>query len=417
MTSKAQLQPLQGMSDLTDPELGVWRMLERKSREIFALYGYSEIRTPILEKADVFSRSLGETTDVVRKEMYAFTDQGGRKVAMRPEGTAGVVRHVANGGPEALDSRLYYTGPMFRAEKPQAGRRRQFHQIGVELFGDQNPFADAECIALQAQLLAAFGFEHCEARLNTRGLPEEQNIIDTALREQLRPRAAELCPDCGRRLEGNVFRVLDCKEPECRRVVDGLPALSTFMSAASREYFDKVCRLLEHMGVPFTVEPRLVRGLDYYVHTVWEITHNALGAQCSIAGGGRYRIDMGTKPIEGVGFALGMERLVAALEAQNLDASQFENKTRAWLVALGEQALMENMKLAAILRNTGISCGMALAERGMKAQMRAANRSGATWAIIRGETELAADTYVVKNMETGDQEQMDLAGLQTRMLE
>ncbi|MBN1670295.1 MAG: histidine--tRNA ligase [Kiritimatiellae bacterium] len=412
---RQQLQPLQGMTDLTAPEIALWQTLEEKARRLLDLYGFEEIRTPVLERTDVFTHSLGETTDVVSKEMYSFHDQGGREICLRPEGTAGVVRHVAGGGPEALESRLFYIGPMFRAEKPQAGRKRQFHQVGVEIFGPANPYADAECIALQAHLLAEWGLADCAVHVNTRGLPEDQKPVTDGLRDALRPHMNELCEDCRRRFDVNVLRTLDCKQPGCRTLVEALPEITSFMGEAARRHFGKVRDLLGPMGVTASVQPRLVRGFDYYIHTVWEITHTALGAQDALSGGGRYVIDFGKKAVEGVGFAIGMERIVAVLTAAGTAPAAHARPHGVWIISLGEEAVRENMVLARQLREKGVKCGMDLGMRGMKAQMRAANRSGAPWAVIRGADELAKSVCVLKDMKTGDQAELALTDLLTRL--
>lgn len=408
-------QPLQGMSDLTDPELGVWRRIEGKAREVFARYGFDEIRAPILERADLFERSLGETTDVVTKEMYSFTDRGDRRVTLRPEGTAGVVRYVAGRGPEAQDARLYYIGPMFRAEKPQAGRKRQFHQIGVEAIGPPDPYADAECIALQMRLLAEWGLSDCALQVNTRGLPEDQRAVSQVLRERLGPRQAQLCEDCTRRLDMNIYRVLDCKQERCREIVAELPPLTEFMCEPSRAHFAQVRAALEQIGLPVNVTPKLVRGFDYYVHTVWEITHGALGAQDALSGGGRYTLRFGQKQIEGVGFAIGVERVVAALQTKAAQAESCAQAPELWLVSLGKEAIRQNFALLEQVRANGLRCGMLFGGRGMKAQMRAANKSGAPRVVIRGPDEIEKDLFILKDMQGGGQRTLSRQQLENEL--
>ncbi|QBG46478.1 histidine--tRNA ligase [Verrucomicrobia bacterium S94] len=405
-----EFQPLQGMSDIQAPEIYLWRMMEERARNVFTSYGYDELRTPVLEKITVFQRSLGETTDVVKKEMYSFKPSK-HELAMRPEGTAGTMRHLAGRGEEGLNARVFYIAPMFRYERPQAGRKRQFHQVGVEATGEPNPLADAEAIALQKSLLDAWGLTGSTIRVSTRGEPADRPKVAEGLREALRPYEQELCEDCQRRIDENVLRVIDCKNESCQKVVDRIPSPIEFMSEASRSYLDQVIRALETMGVEVTVDPKLIRGLDYYVHTVWEISHSALGAQDALAGGGRYLIDLGRKNIPGVGFAVGFERAIMALEACGITGEQFAPEGGIWLVSLGERALMENMKLAAELRAKGIRCGMELAPKSMKAQMRKASRSGAAKVIIRGDDEIAGETLVIKDMEQGTQENAPLAEL------
>ena len=407
------LQPLQGMSDLYAPEIAVWQRIEAEARRVFDLYGYSEIRTPVLEKASVFERSLGDTTDVVQKEMYAFEDRGGRRICLRPEGTAGVIRHVASRGQDAQDARLFYIGPMFRAERPQAGRKRQFHQVGSEFMGPPQPAADAETLALQLHLLQAWGLSGFEVRINTLGLPSDRPLVQQGLRTALGEQSSALCEQCRQRLETNVLRVLDCKNPNCRTLVQALPPVTTWMAPESRAYLDQVLAWLKRLDINAVVHPALVRGFDYYVHTVWEITHSALGAQDALCGGGRYRIQMGGRDFDGVGFAMGMERVIMALQQQNSPA--VAAGPMIWLVSLGEPAFQENLVLAQSLRLRGLRCGLDLAGRSMKAQMRAADRAGATRVVIRGENEMAKGTFVLKDMAGGSQLELDLPALMAQL--
>lgn len=402
-----EFQPLQGMSDIQAPEIYLWRMMEERARTVFNSYGYEELRTPVLEKLSVFQRSLGDTTDVVKKEMYSFKPSK-HELAMRPEGTAGTIRHLAGRGEEGLNARVFYISPMFRYERPQAGRKRQFHQVGVEATGEPNPLADAETIALQKTLLDAWGLTGSRIQISTRGEPSDRKPVADGLRAALQPHLNDLCDDCQRRIDENVLRVIDCKNEGCKKVVDQVPSAIEFMSDASRAYLDQVIQALEAMGVEVTVNPKLIRGLDYYVHTVWEISHSALGAQDAVAGGGRYEIALGKKAIPGVGFAVGFERAIMALEACGITGEQFAPASGVWLVSLGENALAENMKLATELRGKGVRCGMELATKSMKAQMRKANRSGAAKVIIRGDEELEKGTAVVKDMAEGSQKELNL---------
>ncbi|MDF7807282.1 histidine--tRNA ligase [Pontiellaceae bacterium B12219] len=401
-----EFQPLQGMSDIQAPEIYLWRMMEERARAVFTSYGYDELRTPVLEKLSVFQRSLGDTTDVVKKEMYSFKPSK-HELAMRPEGTAGTMRHLAGRGEEGLSARVFYIAPMFRYERPQAGRKRQFHQVGVEATGEPNPLADAETIAMQKSLLDAWGLTGSKIQISTRGEPSDRKPVADGLRAALQPHLNDLCADCQRRIDENVLRVIDCKNEGCQTIVDQIPSAIEFMSEASRTYLDQVIQTLETMGVEVTVNPKLIRGLDYYVHTVWEISHSALGAQDALAGGGRYEIALGRKAIPGVGFAIGFERAIMALEACGISGEQFAPVNGVWLVSLGETALVENMKLAAELRAKGIRCGMELETKSMKAQMRKANRSGATKVIIRGDDEIEKGTAIVKNMVEGSQEELN----------
>jgi histidyl-tRNA synthetase len=401
-----EFQPLQGMSDIQAPEIYLWRMMEERARTVFTCYGYDELRTPVLEKLSVFQRSLGDTTDVVKKEMYSFKPSK-HELGMRPEGTAGTMRHLAGRGEEGLNARVFYIAPMFRYERPQAGRKRQFHQVGVEATGEPNPLADAETIAMQKALLDAWGLTGSKIQISTRGEPSDRKPVADGLRAALQPHLNDLCEDCQRRIDENVLRVIDCKNESCQKIVDQIPSAIEFMSDASRAYLDRVIQTLETMGVEVTVNPKLIRGLDYYVHTVWEISHSALGAQDALAGGGRYEIALGKKAIPGVGFAVGFERAIMALEACGITGEQFAPEGGIWLVSLGQAALLENMKLAVDLRSRGIRCGMELASKSMKAQLRKANRAGAAKVIIRGDEEIEKGTAIVKDMAEGLQEELN----------
>lgn len=405
------LLPLQGMVDIAPPDVAVWQWAENIARRTFDSYGFGEIRTPILEKAAVFTRSLGDTTDVVQKEMYAFTDRGGRDVVVRPEGTASVMRYVASKGQDAQEARLYYIGPMFRSERPQAGRQRQFHQIGAEAIGGPNAAADAEIIAMQVHLLRELGLRDFKVNLNTRGTPEDRVAVTAGMRAALEPHIPALCDDCRRRMDANILRVLDCKNETCKQIVTALPPVTSYMAETSRAYLADVQRILRVLEVESNANPSLVRGLDYYAHTVWEITHPALGAQDALAGGGRYRISFGDRPVEGVGFAMGFERLIMAITRDNPDAAAKDRLPTIWLVSFGAAAMEENLKLMQTLRFRGVRCGMDLAGRSMKAQMRAADRAGATTVIIRGDQELADGTFQLKDMTTGIQTAVTLPEL------
>ena len=402
-----EFQPLQGMSDISAPEIYLWRMMEERARAVFNSYGYDELRTPSIEKLSVFKRSIGDTTDVVKKEMYSFKPSK-HELALRPEGTAGTIRHLAGCGEEGLNARVFYIAPMFRYERPQAGRKRQFHQVGVEATGAANPLADAECIAMQKGLLDAWGLTGSRIQISTRGEPSDRKPVAEGLRAALRPFEKELCEDCQRRIDENVLRVIDCKNESCQQIVDQIPSAIEFMSPASRDYLDQVVAALDAMGIEVTVNPKLIRGLDYYVHTVWEISHSALGAQDALAGGGRYVINLGKKGIPGVGFAVGFERAIMALNACGITGNQFAPEGGVWLVSLGEAALKENMKLARELRVKGVRCGMELEAKSMKAQMRKASRSGAATAVIRGDEELEKGIAVIKDLKEGSQEEATL---------
>lgn len=404
-------QALQGMSDIVSPEVEVWQVLESRAREVLARYDFREVRTPILEEVGVYLHSLGDTSEIVTKQMYAFETRGGKQVCMRPEGTAGVMRHLAGRGQEAQDARLYYMGPMFRAERPQAGRRRQFHQLGVEGMGPASAEQDAEVIAMQAALFEAWELGPVVFQVNTRGAPEDFPRIVEGLRGELAPHRECLCGDCQRRMESNVLRVLDCKVPGCRAVVAGLPPITAWMAAESVGYFERVLSVLGDLGVGVEVNPLLVRGLDYYQHTIWEVTSGALGAQDALSGGGRYRMVMGKAELEGVGFGIGMERVLLALSEETKGVMARDGKDLVVLVAQNEAARLENMRLAAGLRARGGRVRMDLTGRSLKAQMKAAGRQEARWVVIRGEAELAQGTAAVRDMREGTQAEVPLEGV------
>jgi histidyl-tRNA synthetase len=409
--ASSQFQPIQGMSDIAAPDSFLWQMIEERARDIFARYCFSEVRTPILEKTELFIHSLGDTTDVVTKEMYTLEDRGGRKLTLRPEGTASAIRYVAAGGDKTASARIYYMGPMFRCERPQAGRKRQFHQIGVEAIGAPNPLADAEVIALQLHLLAAWGLADAKIRLNTIGLPEDRAAVLNGLREAIRPRLHELPAEAQQRFETNVLRLLDSKDEAVQKIIGAAPPVTEFMCAETRAYLDTVVETLRNLDIDVEVDTSLVRGLDYYVHTVWEVVHGGLGAQNALAGGGRYCIQIGKNAVNGVGFAMGVERVIAALEAGGISAVQFAPPPPVFIVSLGEAALKENLLLLQMLRKHGVACEMELSARKVQAQMRRANKTGARQVIIRGDSELEKGIFVLKNMGDGTQSEVDLPEL------
>ncbi len=406
--------PIQGMSDLAEPGITIWQRLETQARDVLRWYGFSEVRTPVVERRSVFDRSLGETTDVVQKEMYQFEDAGGRALVLRPEGTAGIIRYLAGLGQDAAGARVYYVGPMFRRERPQAGRKRQFHQFGAEAVGEPSAHADAEMIALQVHLLRAWGLSGFTIKVNTRGLLEDRIAVQQAMLERLEARRDALCADCQRRLESNVLRVLDCKNPTCRSVAATLPPMTDFMSESARAYLAEVMRILGKLEIAVTADPNLVRGLDYYQHTVWEIAHPGLGAQDAIGAGGRYAITMGGREITGVGFAMGLERIIMALEAEQVVVPT-TNPPLVWLVSVDPQLLDHHLQLAQSLRLRGIMCRLEFTGKSIKAQMRAASRAGASWVILHGPDEQEKGTFQLKEMQTGNQQEVDMVELLDRL--
>ena len=404
-------QSLQGMTDIEFPEVNIWQTLEARAREIMQQYDFREIRTPIVEMASVYLHSLGDTSEIVQKQMYAFETRGGKQVCLRPEGTAGVMRYVSGNLQELQDARLYYMGPMFRAERPQAGRKRQFHQLGVECIGSAAARQDAEVIALQAALFKVWKLDGVVFQLNTRGSMEDFPKILEGLRSELLPSRDELCEECQRRIEDNVLRTLDCKNPGCKTIVGSLPPITTWMEPESVAYFDEVLKTLDTFGVEYVVNPLLVRGLDYYQHSIWEVTSDRLGAQDALSGGGRYQMKAGGKTIEGVGFGIGMERVLMALSEEVQRDLSTESSPLIVLVGQNEEAQTQNLTLLGELRSLGYRVRMELTGKSMKAQMKGAGRQQARWALIRGERELSDGQIQLRDMESGEQKALALKDL------
>ena len=403
----ATFAPPPGTADIFENEAAEWRCLENAAREVFSHYGYGELRTPVFEYTELFQRGLGGETEVVQKEMYTFADRGGRSLTLRPEGTAGVMRALSNTDVlNGVEQRVYYMGPMFRGERPAAGRRRQFHQIGVENVGRCAPLIDAECLAMLRAFLERIGLADAKLVINTRGVREDRPAAEKVLREYFSQHIDGMCDDCRTRLERNIWRILDCKQEACGRIIAGAPEYLKYFSEESRNYFSEVCRALDALGVAYTVEPRLVRGLDYYVHTVFELTHPALGGQTAIAGGGRYELFLPgqNRPVPGVGFAAGVERLLLA--RQSLEKTGAAEPAAAYLVGLTPEMRVANLALANKLRAAGLKIALELEDRSFKAQLRGANKSGAKLAVIRGESEAEKGIAVVKNMADGSQCEM-----------
>ncbi|MDD5697279.1 MAG: histidine--tRNA ligase [Victivallaceae bacterium] len=404
----AKFSPPPGTADIFPEEMPWWYRLEETARRIFPLYGYGELRTPVFEYTEVFRRGIGDETEVVQKEMYTFEDRGGRSLTLRPEGTAGVMRallntEVMNGS----EQRVFYLGPMFRGERPAAGRRRQFHQVGVENAGRIAPELDAENIAMLIQYLDALRISGTRLLLNTRGVQADRKPAAELLSKYFRQHLDAMCDDCRERAGRNVWRILDCKQERCREVVGNAPDYLRTYTAASRMYFDSVCKLLTAFGIDFEIDRQLVRGLDYYAHTVFEVIHPGLGAQNAIAGGGRYELYLpeNRKPIIGVGFAAGLERLLMVQEALNIPAPA-PGTGPVFLVSRGAPARTFNLKLAQELRAAGIPVVVEIEERSMKGQMRAANRVNAAFAVICGDTELESGRLVCKEMQEGSQKEL-----------
>ena len=401
-----------GTKDILPAQIAGWRYVENKIRTLCRNYGYEEIRTPVFEHTELFQRGIGEGTDVVDKEMYTFTDRGGRSITLRPENTASVVRAYlqnklyADGGLV----KLFYTGSMFRYDRPQAGRLREFHQFGVEALGEQNPALDAEIILLAWDLLKSLGLENLRLKINTVGCAKCRPVYRQKLQHYFSDNFDDLCEDCKHRLSKNPMRILDCKVDGDKEFIEDAPKIETCLCDECREHFARVQKLLKAAGVEFELDARLVRGLDYYTKTAFEIQYAELGAQSALAGGGRYDglvEEIGGAPTPGIGFAVGIERILIALEKQNLLPAA-ENKFDAFIVTAGSDAEITGFDLLTKLRRENISATMDFAKRSVKAQMKQAAKSGARFALILGEEELASASVTVKNLETSAQEKIPL---------
>lgn len=405
-----------GTNDILPDSIAMWQYIEDKLRDVFARFGYAEIRTPIFEETRLFERGIGEFTDIVEKEMYTFTDKAGRSLTLRPEGTAPVVRayleHKLYGRSQPV--KLYYVGPMFRYERPQAGRYRQFYQYGAEALGTQDPATDAEMVAIPIELYRSIGLSEFEVQVNSIGCPRCRGRYRAHLKEMLSKRVAALCPSCQRRLERNPLRVLDCKEEKCQEQMGDVPPIIDYLCDECEEHLKRVCQYLSVLDIPYVVNSRLVRGFDYYTKTVFEIICPELGAQSAIAGGGRYDgliEECGGPPTPAVGFAAGMERLVLALAEQGWKVPG-TNGMDVYVAGIGDESRSFVVGLTLRLRRAGLSVEMDYGGRSLKAQMKAADRCNARYTVIVGEEELRQDRAVIRHMATGEQEEVPLAGLE-----
>lgn len=397
-----------GVLDILPGESWKWQTVERIAREVATVYHFDEIRTPIFEHTELFHRGVGETSDVVKKETYTFDDRGGRSITLRPEGTAGVVRAMIEHGvlnDQGARAKVYYVGPNFRYENVQKGRVRQHHQFGVEAFGSPEPEQDVECILLQMEFYRQCGLKDLALRVNSLGDRESKQRYRDALVTYLSPKRDQLGEDSQRRLETNPLRILDSKDPRDVEATKGAPFAHEYLSEKSRSHIDRVQGLLREAGVPFTLDGNLVRGFDYYTETLWEVTAGGLGAQNAVGGGGRYDNlveQLGGRPTPGVGFGSGIERLLLALDSQGVQLPRTAPKL-IWLVSHGDAARDANWKLMLELRRERFACDMDPSGRSVKSQFKLADREGAAYCLITGETELAGNAVVIKNLATGEQ--------------
>ena len=401
-----------GTADMLPDEIYKVQHLEQIFTAVAESFGYREIRTPVFEHTELFQRSVGETTDVVQKEMYTFTDNGGRSITLRPEGTAGAARalleHGLNGG--LMPQKLYYKISCYRYEKPQAGRLREFHQFGVECFGAESPLADAEVIALAQQVFYELGVEGLTLEINSIGCPECRKAYHKALKEYFTAHLDALCDTCKGRLEKNPMRILDCKSPVCSEIAKDAPVILDYLCDDCRRHFDGVQKELRVLNVDFTVNPRIVRGLDYYTRTVFEFVSNAIGAQGTVCGGGRYDgliEEMGGKSLPALGFGMGVERLKLLME--NTDCP-FPEPARCdiFLLAADKKAVETVSTMTAALRDQLIFAERDLCGRSLKAQMKYADKLGAAYTVVIGENELASGNAMLKNMRTGETQTLSL---------
>ncbi len=403
---------IKGTLDLLPKESCKTQYIEAAVREIAENYGFSEMRTPVFEHTELFQRSVGETTDVVQKEMYTFEDKGGRSITLRPEGTAGAARAFLEHGlfNDALPQKIYYLTSCYRYEKPQAGRLREFHQFGVESFGAGTPAADAEIISLAHAVFRYLGVQNLTLEINSIGCPECRKKFQEALKAYFESCREQLCDTCKSRLERNPMRILDCKSPVCSEIAAGAPKILDFLCDGCRAHFDAVQKYLQAMDIAFTVNPTIVRGLDYYTRTVFEFVSSEIGAQGTVCGGGRYDgllEELGGKPMPACGFGMGIERLLLLMEAQGVPFPE-PKKCDVYLVSMGEEAGLKAAALAEQLREEGLSAQFDTVGRGLKAQMKYADKIGAAYTVVLGDAELESRRVNLKNMRDGTQTELDL---------
>jgi histidyl-tRNA synthetase len=405
-----------GTKDILPEEADRWQAVENTARRIFSVYNYRQIRTPIIEEAALFNRTLGNSTEIVQKQMFLIHNQDDT-YALRPEGTACIARSYIENSLDKTQGfvKLYYIGPMFRMERPQKGRLRQFHHIGCEVIGSQEASVDIELISLAKKLLDNFCVSGYKIKINSLGCPQDKQKLSASLKDRLRGKKEDLCPDCQVRLDNNVLRVLDCKNEGCRKIVREMDAKESCLCPDCQGHFEKVINGLKDLDVPFEIDPRLVRGLDYYNRTVFEITHPDLGSQDAIGAGGRYNNlvgELGGPDTGGMGFAFGMERLIIASKP----AQEKTLNKLVYLITLGEAAKTAGTRILDKLRSCGIPSDTDYSSKSLKAALRAANDSGARYVLILGEDELNKGVISLKDMSLGTQKEVALEGI-TKELE
>ncbi|MBE7024840.1 MAG: histidine--tRNA ligase [Ruminococcaceae bacterium] len=393
-----------GTADILPQDAALWRFVEKTAAETARNFGYEEIRTPVFEHTELFQRGVGDTTDVVQKEMYTFNDKGDRSITLRPEGTASAARAYIEHSMHALPQpvKLYYCGACYRYEKPQAGRLREFHQFGIEAFGSTDPALDAEIIALASTIFKNLGATGLELNINSIGCPECRKKYNEALTAYLSSHSETLCETCNTRLGKNPMRVLDCKSPVCKEVAAGAPQILSYICEDCRAHFEMVQQYLHAMDIPFTIDASIVRGLDYYTRTVFEFVSTQIGAQGTVCGGGRYDgllEELGGNPGPGMGFAMGIERIILVLRAMGL-VKEEKNSPRLFVASIGQTEAA--LALCQKLRGYGVYAVCDVAGRSLKAQMKNADREGAKFSLVLGDEEVHSGEAQLKNMETGE---------------
>lgn len=397
-----------GTKDITPKESYKWNFLENKFKEICSIYGYEEIRTPIFEHTELFKRGVGDTTDIVQKEMYSFVDKGDREITLKPEGTAGVVRafieHKMNA--DAQPTKLFYITPCFRYERPQSGRQRQFHQFGVEAIGGDSPSLDAEVIALAMQFLNELGLNDLSVSINSVGCPVCRESYNRLLKDYLLQKSDVLCDLCNDRREKNPMRVIDCKNETCQANIVDIPLMADHLCEDCQKHFETLKEYLDEMDIRYSVDKKIVRGLDYYKRTAFEIISNDLGSQSTVCGGGRYdglvELIGGPKGFSGIGFGMGAERLLLTLEANDIKIEN-PNRTDIFIVTIGEKAKLKSFSLLKELRKEHFSADKDHLDRSVKAQFKYSNKINSKFTIVIGDDELEKDEASLKDMETGEQ--------------
>lgn len=408
----SQIRALRGTKDIFGADIKAWHNLEKVVRNLCTDFGFNEIRTPVFEFTNLFQRGVGETTDIVQKEMYTFIDKGENNITLKPEGTAPTVRAYLEHKlyADTQPTKLYYMTPAFRYEKPQAGRQRQFHQFGIEMFGAGNATADAEVIAIASTLLNRLGIKKVELHINSLGGPECRAKYNATLSEFLQEHKEDLCPLCQERMEKNPLRVLDCKNPTCGELVKDAPTVLECLGEGCQAHFKELQDLLTQMNIPFIIDPSIVRGLDYYTKTVFEFISNDIGSQGTVCGGGRYDKlveEVGGAPTPAVGFGAGIERLLLVQQAENGPIEDIPSRD-IYIGAIGDAAILKAHGLVHGLRQNGISAEADHMKRSVRAQMKYANKIGARFSTIIGDNEIETGQTDLKNMETGDVTKINL---------